>query len=238
MSLGKRTAAVTLCAALFPLVLFAETESKEKPAPPTRFESLRTDEGVEYLDCQVVRVEPDALVVRHRKGVARISFFDLPREIRETFHFDPFVAIEHYRQETERQREVRWQTFWEKQRHEAEAAEAEDRKKLIEEAYAEWIPVEAQVVRPVADGFLARCQRVTFEKTTKRSKLGFLVEGPPKRKLVEFAGGSPILLRLVRRPGEDLPKRNTTWKGYVAPVAEPKAADPESAPVHRAVGLP
>ena len=122
-------------------------EGSEKTSPPKAFEKLVSEDGTEYFDCKVVRVEPDALILHHRKGVARLSFFDLPRETREAFDFDPFAAIEHYRKENERQRQLRWQNFWEKQRYEAELAEKEANKKVIEEALSEWIPVEAKVTQ-------------------------------------------------------------------------------------------
>ena len=210
----------------------------EKGAPPRSFEKLVTDDGVEYVDCEVVRVEPDALVVRHRKGVARLSFFDLPREIREAYQFDPFLAVEHFRKENERQRQLRWQGFWEKQRYEAAQAEKEANKRMIEDALSQWIPVEATVTRSADDRFLARCRQVIFVKTTKRSKLGFLVDGPPKRKLVDFAGGKPIWLRLAAQPERKLPVRGATWKGYVCPYPDPKPTEADADPVFRAVTLP
>ena len=87
------------------------------------------------------------------------------------------------------------------------------------------------------DAVLARCKRVVFEKTKAKSKLGFEIDGPPRRKLVDFAK-SQVVLKLLA-PGEV----GTTWKGYVNPVSEGTHAFEsggvsQSAPAHRAATAP
>ncbi|MCP5539568.1 MAG: hypothetical protein H7A53_03980 [Akkermansiaceae bacterium] len=204
----------------------APAPSSENTAPasaeetPARFESLKTTKGKEYRDCVLVRAEPDALVIRHAGGMARVSFFELPKEIQDRFGFDPFEAIEAMNQLNRRNRETRWRMFWERQKHEAEQAELADARSLVATAESEWVPVEASVIQVFADGsFLASCQRVVFEPTKTKSKLGFEIDGPPRRKLVKFGSG-----RLVLRPelSAEKPSLAKTWKGYLCPWPEGK----------------
>lgn len=198
------------------------------------YPELKTRDGKVFHDCRVVRAEPDALVVEHRGGVARLSLFDLPESVQQAHGFDPFAAMEFYKARAEWQRELKWKMFWEKQAHEADQAKAADLEATLRTAQAEWVPVEATILQRLGDdAVLARCRRVVFERTRAKSTLGFDIEGPPKRKLVDF-GEAAIVLRMVV-PGEI----GAEWKGYVNPVSEGTHAfryrgTPQSAAAHRA----
>ncbi|MCB1089589.1 MAG: hypothetical protein KDM63_21295, partial [Verrucomicrobiae bacterium] len=148
----------------------------------------------------------------------RVSLFDLPEEVQKEFGFDPFVAMDHAKATMESQREIRWKLFWERQQYESEQAKLAEQDAIQRAAEREWIPVEATVIQKLgADAVLARCERVTFEKTTTKSTLGFTIDGPPRRVLVKY-GEAPLVLRFAV-PLERFPSVGQVWKGYVNPVA-------------------
>jgi hypothetical protein len=190
-----------------------------QPEPTTTYPELTLKDGRIYRDCRVVRVEPDALLVKHQGGMARLSLFELPEAIQKEHGFDPFAAMEHARAEMERQRELRWKLFWEKQEYESGQARIAEHEAIMREAAREWIPVEATIVQRLGDGVvLARCRRIAFETTKTKSTLGFIVDGPPKRVLVNF-GESALALRFAV-PVEKAPAVGAVWKGYVHPASE------------------
>lgn len=204
---------------------------------PARFDVLRTDDGTEYRNARVMRVDPDSLIIRHDGGMARVPLFDLSPEIQAQFDFDPFKGLDHFKKETEKQRELRWRIFWEGERVKAQQAEKEERAAVVEAAKLNWIPVEAQVLRRVSEGVLARCRKVVFVPTRVRDALGFEHDGPAERKLVAFSEG-PVVLRFVLEG--DGAGSGGSWKGYVSPSATGFPAvglpgDARNAPVHKAV---
>ena len=148
----------------------AEADARKETA---RFGVLRTDEGVEYRNVKVVRVEPDSLIIQHDDGMARVPLFDLSPEIQARFAFDPFKGMKHFKEETQRQRELRWRLFWEGERYKAEQMEKEERARIIESAKLNWVPVEASVLRRVPDGVLARCRRVVLFPPSRRVPWSF-----------------------------------------------------------------
>lgn len=204
----------------------AETTVPTPPAAPAAgaekpvdYPELKLKNGKTYLDCRVVRIEPDALLVQHRGGMARLSLFEMPEAIQKAHGFDPFAAMEHARAEMDRQRELRWKLFWEKQEYESGQARVAEQEAILREAAREWVPVEATILRRLDDGVvLASCRRVAFEKTKTKSTLGFVIDGPPRRVLVDFGDG-PLALRFAVPIG-DTPASGSVWKGYVHPVSQ------------------
>lgn len=197
----------------------SDSDSKgesDESMQPDRYEKLTLKDGTSFLDCRIIRAEPDGLLVEHSAGVAKLSFFDLSEAVQAEWGFDPFRAMDFYKASQETERAQRWRLFWERQQFESEQAKKRDQELLQEKAEREWIPVEAEVIRKVDEiRFLARCKRITFQPTKTRSKLGFEIDGPPKRVLIPFAKG-PVILQLAVE-GSKLPKPGETWKGFVHP---------------------
>lgn len=187
--------------------------------PPTSYAEIVLKDGRVFRSCEVIRSEPDALHVKHQGGVARLSFFDLPESIQREHGFDPVVAMRHARAEMDRQRDLKWKLFWERQNYESEQARQAEYEAIAREAAREWVPVEATILRRLGpDAVLASCRRITFEKTTTKSTLGFTVDGPPRRVLVDFGDG-PLALRFAVPPG-DVPAGGGVWKVFVHPVSD------------------
>lgn len=200
---------------------------------------LTTKDGRIYRECRILRAEPDALLVRHAAGVARLSLFDLPEPIQQQYRFDPSTAMAHARSRLERERDQRWRLFWERQEFESGQARIAEHESIQRVGEREWVPVEARIVQHLDESAaLARCRRVTFEKTQVKSTLGFLVDGPPRRVLVDFAQKAVVLRFAV--PLEGRPAVGTVWKGFVNPAADGETTFryrgvEQSAPAHRAV---
>ncbi len=195
---------------------------------PDHYEKLTTRDGGVYKDCQVIRADPAALLVKHTTGMARLSFFDLSEEVQAEWGFDPFLAMKVFKAENERERALRWRLFWERQQYESDQARQETEQRLRDTARREWIPVEATVLARIEDedgpGFVAECWRVTFRKTKTRSTLGFEIDGPPKRVLMPLREGAVILRPAIS--SDPMPRVGGAWSGYVDPDSEGKGSYP------------
>ena len=201
------------------------------------YDRIVTKDGREFLDCRVKRADEEGLVIAHTGGMARISFFDLSSEIQETYDFDPVVAMQAYRENQERERELRKQRNLEAARLKAEAERKSAAAALQARAEKEWIPVEAHVVSARENGAYALVEKIRFEPTTVISKLGFENPGPPKR-ITEPIGDGLLFLRSIAqhfKPGE-------LWQGYMEPFSTAMNPHPDtgekSVPVHLAVPPP
>jgi hypothetical protein len=49
-------------------------------------EDFKTVNGKEYKDATVSRVDPDGIVIRTRSAIAKVYWWELPREVQERFH--------------------------------------------------------------------------------------------------------------------------------------------------------
>jgi hypothetical protein len=55
-------------------------------------EDLKTNDGTEYKNVTVTRVEPDGVVLSTSSGISKVYFSELPKDIQERFHYDPEKA--------------------------------------------------------------------------------------------------------------------------------------------------
>lgn len=168
-----------------------------------------------------MRVEPDALVVRHAGGMARVSLFDLGPELQARYDFDPVIALKQYEADLAIQREKEKTAVLETEKRRAAAIRAEAAREQLELAKNEWVPVEAEVLAIRDEGALLRASRIVLVPTQVRSTLGFLNPGPPKRVLEPFSGRAVLLID----PPAEL-KPGDRWKGYLNPLAERFLIDP------------
>ena len=145
------------------------------------YNRIVTRDGREFHDCRVKRADEEGLVIEHTGGMARISFFDLSREMQEKYDFDPVVAMQAYRENQERERELGKKRNLEAAKLKAEAERKAAAAELQIRAEKEWIPVEARIVSVRENGAYAIVEKIRFEPTTVISKLGFENPGPPKR---------------------------------------------------------
>lgn len=51
-------------------------------------EDFKTVNGKDYKDATITRVEPDGIVVKTKSGITKVYFVELPKEVRERFHYD------------------------------------------------------------------------------------------------------------------------------------------------------
>ena len=55
-------------------------------------DDFKTNDGKEYKDATVSRVEADGLVVKTKGGISKLYFTELPKDVQERFHYDPANA--------------------------------------------------------------------------------------------------------------------------------------------------
>jgi hypothetical protein len=59
-------------------------------------DDFKTNDGKEYKDVKVSRVEPDGIVLITKFGISKVYFSELPKDVRERFHYDPEKAAAAY----------------------------------------------------------------------------------------------------------------------------------------------
>jgi hypothetical protein len=52
-------------------------------------DDFKTNDGKEYKDATVRRVEADGIVVSTKTGISKLYFTELPKDVRQRFHYDP-----------------------------------------------------------------------------------------------------------------------------------------------------
>ena len=84
---------------------------------------LTTLKGVEYKQCEIIRVEPNGIIFMHSKGIAKISFENLPKEYQLKYGYDEVKAVFH-----ESKRKLAEEEYWAKRKAMREAYEREMKK--------------------------------------------------------------------------------------------------------------
>jgi hypothetical protein len=55
-------------------------------------DDFKTNDGKEYKDATVTRVEPDGIVVKAKSGISKLYFVELPKEVQQRFNYNPQTA--------------------------------------------------------------------------------------------------------------------------------------------------
>src|SRR5947209_20140141 len=55
-------------------------------------DDFKTNDGKEYKNVKVSRVEPDGIVLITSVGISKVYFTQLPKDVQERFHYDPEKA--------------------------------------------------------------------------------------------------------------------------------------------------
>jgi len=61
-------------------------------APVAFADDFKTIAGKEYKNVAVSRVEADGIVLRTKSGISKVYFIELPKEVRERFHYNAAIA--------------------------------------------------------------------------------------------------------------------------------------------------
>jgi hypothetical protein len=64
-------------------------------------DDFKTNNGKEYKDATVKRVEPDGIVLKTKSGITKVYFTELPKEVQERFHYDVSEAYAYTRKQNE-----------------------------------------------------------------------------------------------------------------------------------------
>lgn len=93
--------------------------------------------GTTYRECEVTKVEPDGLLIKHADGVAKIRFEDAPKAWQVKYHYDP-VKVAGYRKSLEAAATAAATKLAERQKEEAsmraKAQQQEEEKRRLLEA--------------------------------------------------------------------------------------------------------
>lgn len=214
---GKTVFLMTLSLFVFSGAQEVTLESAKVPD----FPELIMKDGRVLRNGIVTRVEPDALLIRHDGGIARVSLFELSPVIQARYNFDPVTALKVYQKNLDADRDRRKTQLLEAEKHRAAVEKAQAEREALMLARTEWVPVEATVLKVTEAGALISAKRITMVPTKVRSTLGFLNDGPPERVLVPF---SPAAV-LLKSPSPTL-KRGDLWKGYLNPAPDSFVIDP------------
>ena len=68
--------------------------------PVALAEDFKAIDGKEYKNVTVSRVEPDGIVLISSSGISKVYFTELPKEVRERFHYNPMKAAAYSAQVT------------------------------------------------------------------------------------------------------------------------------------------
>jgi cation transport ATPase len=105
---------------------------------------ITTGDGEIYRQCEVTRIEPDALRISHANGAARIAYEKLPSALQKQY-FDP-AKVAAYRKQVEETKKAEAAKAAEEQRKRelaaAQAREEQARKEAFERAEAEKQAIE------------------------------------------------------------------------------------------------
>jgi hypothetical protein len=55
-------------------------------------DDFKTNDGKEYKNATVTRVEADGIVIKTKGGISKLYFTELPKDVQERFHYDPAQA--------------------------------------------------------------------------------------------------------------------------------------------------
>jgi hypothetical protein len=50
-------------------------------------EDFKTTNGKEYKDATIMRVEGDGIVIKTKRGISKVYFTELPKDVQEKFHY-------------------------------------------------------------------------------------------------------------------------------------------------------
>ena len=144
------------------IVLFASTAFAD---------DFKTIDGREYKNAQVSRVEPDGIVVRTKSGISKIYFTELPKEVQESFHYDPQQAAQFTSQALEENRLPQQQKAAEAQRTAEQKAAKRELQRQQQEAELQRQQQEAEMQRQQQESKQQQVQ-TGMEPTYSRSQEG------------------------------------------------------------------
>ncbi len=129
-------------------------------------DDFKTNDGKEYKNAAVSRVEPDGIVITTNSGISKLYFTELPRDVQERFQYDPERAATYVSQQAD---------AYAKQQSLAQAAQAaEERNKHWKDAVVEHQQAQAaakQAKQGAISGFVARLQELQQQEDELLARL-------------------------------------------------------------------
>lgn len=176
-----------LCSILLSCALLLQAEETTQDVYP------RLKIGAkEYVNVQVLSVNPSGLKVRHDSGGGLIRFTDLPAVLQKKYGYDPAKAAAH-----DRALQAEQQKALEGIEKEREAIRAREVATVASVALK--YPVVLNIVRVLPEGCLCAYRMVYRTEDTARYSLGYLMSGSPSTLAV--TGEAEELMLVTGLPG-------------------------------------
>jgi hypothetical protein len=101
-------------------------------------DDFKTNDGKEYKNATISRVEPDGIVLKTKSGISKVYFVELPKEVQERFHYDPekaaaaqAAAVQQTQEMNRQAAELYKQQKEQQQRHGGQAARQQNIQALV-----------------------------------------------------------------------------------------------------------
>ena len=93
---AQTAAAEAKMAAVAPTSVAAVTPGTTAATPTPAFGlnlgTITTVDGKSYLNCQLLKVQPDGIVVKHSAGISQVAYSAMQPDLQKVFGFDPHGA--------------------------------------------------------------------------------------------------------------------------------------------------
>ena len=144
-------------------------------------DDFKTNDGKEYKNVTINRVEIDGIVVTTDLGVVKLYFSELPRDVQERFHYDPEQAAAHGAQQLDAYNREQAAA------QAAQEAEKSSREKIQAQQHAE------AMVQQTRDASIARLRaRVESLQQQEDSLLAQIAQGDKaQRRAVHMRSRNP-----------------------------------------------
>jgi len=119
-------------------------------APVALADDFKTIDGKEYKNVKVSRVEPDGIVLSSKSGIFKVYFTELPKEVQETFHYDPEKAAAYSAEQDVAQEQLRKQ--------QGEAKSKQEKIHQLEARYSELNQKEDDLIRKIGQAQVGEYQ--------------------------------------------------------------------------------
>jgi predicted RNase H-like nuclease (RuvC/YqgF family) len=113
-------------------------------------DDFKTIDGKEYKNATVTRVEPDGIVLMTKGGISKVYFTELPKEVRERFHYDPEKAAAYSAEHNAAQEQLRKQ--------QGEAQSKQEKIHQLEARYSELDQKEEDLMQKIGQAQVGEYQ--------------------------------------------------------------------------------
>ncbi|MEM9235184.1 MAG: hypothetical protein AAGB14_00295 [Verrucomicrobiota bacterium] len=187
-------------------LIFTLTSSFADDENRFSYEELTTLSGKTYERVTIRKVEPDGLRIMHSSGMAKISFEDLPEEVRKEHGYSEEEAAAYRKQQEEAERKARADLRSDEARRRLKKANRE----LLETVKNSAIVAKGKVIQNPGTGYV----RASFNQKIIQTEM--VVSGlsrKPKKKVIWGGGDSNAIIYGLGNPVD-----GESWESVLYPA--------------------